>query len=80
MSAASTVFVVDDDQAVRDSLAMLVHSVGLEVETFESAGEFPGDASVSGIAAADVSGDGVPDVVVTSRRSHMVSVLVNRSM
>jgi len=35
-----TVFVVDDDQAVRDSLALLVQSVGLEVETFASAKDF----------------------------------------
>jgi FixJ family two-component response regulator len=40
VSAADTVFVVDDDKAVRDSLALLVHSVGLEVETFASAAEF----------------------------------------
>jgi two-component system response regulator FixJ len=35
-----TVFVVDDDRAVRESLALLVQSVGLEVETFAGAGEF----------------------------------------
>ena len=35
-----TVFVVDDDEAVRESLALLVQSVGLEVETFDSAGAF----------------------------------------
>jgi FixJ family two-component response regulator len=40
LSAPSTVFVVDDDRAVRDSLALLVHSVGLKVETFSSAQEF----------------------------------------
>ncbi len=40
MSPEITVFVVDDDQAVRDSLALLVHSVGLEAETFESARDF----------------------------------------
>lgn len=40
MSAEFTVFVVDDDQAVRESLALLVQSVGLEVETFASAQDF----------------------------------------
>ncbi len=35
-----TVFVVDDDEAVRDSLRMLLCSVGLEVETFGSAFQF----------------------------------------
>jgi len=40
LNAQITVFVVDDDRAVRESLALLVQSVGLEVETFASAGEF----------------------------------------
>ncbi len=40
MSSQITVFVVDDDQAVRESLALLVQSVGLEAETFASARDF----------------------------------------
>ena len=40
MTPETTVFVVDDDQAVRDSLALLVQSVGLDVETFASARDF----------------------------------------
>jgi FixJ family two-component response regulator len=40
VSAEITVFVVDDDRAVRDSLALLVQSVGLEVETFAGAQDF----------------------------------------
>jgi FixJ family two-component response regulator len=40
MSEKPTVFVVDDDQAVRDSLALLMQSVGLDVETFPSAQDF----------------------------------------
>jgi two-component system response regulator DctR len=35
-----TVFVVDDDAAVRDSIAELVESVGLKAEGFESASAF----------------------------------------
>lgn len=35
-----TVFVVDDDEAVRDALSMLMHATGLEVETFPSAAAF----------------------------------------
>jgi len=35
-----SVFVVDDDAAVRDSLRMLLKSVGLPVEVFESGQEF----------------------------------------
>jgi len=34
------VFVVDDDQAVREALRSLIRSVGLRVETFASAAEF----------------------------------------
>lgn len=41
MSAENpVVFVVDDDGAVRSSLAMLLKSVSLQVATFESAGAF----------------------------------------
>ena len=36
----ATVFVVDDDEAVRDSLALLLRSVELAVATFSSANEF----------------------------------------
>jgi RNA polymerase sigma factor (sigma-70 family) len=36
----ATVFVVDDDRAVRDSLRWLIQSVGLPVETFSTAAEF----------------------------------------
>ncbi len=39
-AAPGTVFVVDDDEAVRDSLRLLFRSVGLEVETFATAPEF----------------------------------------
>ena len=35
-----TVFVVDDDEAVRDSLAALLESVGVEAATFASGREF----------------------------------------
>ncbi len=39
-AANGIVFVVDDDEAVRDSLGMLLRSVGLETELFGSANEF----------------------------------------
>ncbi len=35
-----TVFIVDDDEPVRDSLKMLMRSVGLNAETFSGAAEF----------------------------------------
>ena len=37
---APTVFVVDDDAAVRDALALLLRSVGLRAETYGSAADF----------------------------------------
>ena len=40
MADAPTVFVIDDDQAVRESLRWLVESVDLDVETYESADGF----------------------------------------
>jgi FixJ family two-component response regulator len=40
MSNAGTVFVVDDDPAIRESLRFLLESVALPVETFGSAEEF----------------------------------------
>lgn len=39
-TAQQTVFVVDDDAAMRKSLRWLVESVGLKVETFSSAADF----------------------------------------
>ena len=38
--AAPTVFVIDDDEPVRNPLASLLKSVGLEVKSFESTDEF----------------------------------------
>ncbi len=40
MSTAPTVFVVDDDQAMRTSLQWLIESTGMRVFTFESADAF----------------------------------------
>ena len=40
MSRELTVFVVDDDQAMRNSLKWLIESVGMQVETFDSAQAF----------------------------------------
>jgi len=40
VSSEPTVFIVDDDEAVRDSLQWLMRSVGLTVETFPSAHDF----------------------------------------
>lgn len=40
MIEQGTVFIVDDDEAVRDSLSWLMQSVGLNTETFSSADAF----------------------------------------
>jgi RNA polymerase sigma factor (sigma-70 family) len=40
MSTELTVFVVDDDEEVRDAMKLLMNSVGLKVETFASGEEF----------------------------------------
>jgi RNA polymerase sigma factor (sigma-70 family) len=40
MSESSTVFIIDDDEAVRDSLSWLMRSAGLRAETFDSADDF----------------------------------------
>lgn len=50
-----TVFVVDDDAAIRDSLSMLVASVGLPVKQFASANEFlEGYGDAPGVLVLDV--------------------------
>jgi len=50
------VYVVDDDPALRDSLAALLHAAGYEAETFESAKAFLtyGGAQSTGCVVADV--------------------------
>jgi two-component system, LuxR family, response regulator FixJ len=40
LNSDSTVFIVDDDQGVRQSLAALMRSIEMEAETFASANEF----------------------------------------
>lgn len=40
MASTPTVFVVDDDRAVRDSIQWLVESIGVDVETFDSPKRF----------------------------------------
>ena len=40
MTTQATVFVVDDDQAIRSSLQWLIESVGLQVETYPTADDF----------------------------------------
>ncbi len=52
----AVVYVVDDDEAVRDSLSVLLRSVGYQAQTFESAVEFLEgfDADQHGCLVADI--------------------------
>jgi FixJ family two-component response regulator len=58
------VCVVDDDEAVRDSLSMLMRSVGLAVETYSSALEFLDrfDADRTGCLVLDVRMPGMSGI------------------
>ncbi len=71
----TTVFVVDDDKAVRNSLRWLIESVGLAVETFGSAREFLSayDPECPGCLVADVRMPGMSGV-------ELQAVLVERSV
>ncbi len=40
MNASPTVFIIDDDQAVRDAVGLLLRTAGLDVETFPRAAAF----------------------------------------
>ncbi|NJM13400.1 MAG: response regulator transcription factor [Synechococcaceae cyanobacterium SM1_2_3] len=40
MSNSATVFIIDDDPAVRDAVGLLLRASGLQVETFASAADF----------------------------------------
>ncbi len=40
MSLKQTVFIVDDDYAIRDAMGLLMESIGLDCETFETANDF----------------------------------------
>jgi RNA polymerase sigma factor (sigma-70 family) len=72
MNGEPTVFVVDDDQAMRHSLEWLIESVGLRVRTFGSADEFlqscyPGQA---GCLLLDVRMPGMSGLELQSYLAH----------
>ena len=64
-----TVFIVDDDSALRESLAFLVESVGLLVETFSSANEFLGNYEPSrpGCLVLDIRMNGMSGLELQER-------------
>lgn len=68
-SEKATVFIVDDDQAVRDSLSMLVETVELRPQTFGNAQEFLDsyDRSQAGCLVVDVRMPGMNGLELQSR-------------
>jgi len=69
LSAEPTVFVVDDDSGVRDTLRWLVESIGLKIETFASAQEFLNayDPSRPGCLVTDVRMPGMSGIELQSK-------------
>ncbi|MES9844440.1 MAG: response regulator transcription factor [Candidatus Sedimenticola sp. PURPLELP] len=64
-----TVFIVDDDQEVRDALQLLMESVGLKVETFGSAQNYLDqfDASRAGCLVLDIRMPGMSGLDLQAR-------------
>jgi len=79
--AGKTIFVVDDDRAARNSLSWLISSVGLHVETFDSAQAFLDayDTSRSGCLLVDVRMPGMSGLDLQKRLAenpHCLPVIV----
>ncbi len=72
-----TVFVVDDDEAVRDSLAELIDSIGRPVETFDSAQVFLDayDPARAGCLVLDVRMPGMSGLDLQERLNERHAIL-----
>ena len=72
-----TVFIVDDDEAIRDSLQMLMSSVGLESACYASAQEFltDYDPDQPGCLVLDVRMPGMSGIDLQERLVAMQSIL-----
>ena len=80
-SSGLTVFVVDDDQAVRDSLADLMDSVGLKVQTYATAIDFLADYSAErlGCLVLDIRMPGMSGLELQkelNRRESMLPIIL----
>ena len=77
MSEKPIVFVVDDDEAARDSLGWLVRSVGLEVVTTASAAEFLKlfDPGQPGCLILDIRMPGMSGLELLNRLQELHAVL-----
>ena len=73
----STIFVVDDDDAVRTSLRLLLKSVGLPVETFSSAQEFLDafDAERAGCLVLDIRMPGMSGLELQQKLNEMHAII-----
>ena len=73
----ATVFVVDDDDAVRTSLRLLLKSVGLPVETFASAQEFLDgfDAERAGCLVLDIRMPGMSGLELQQRLNEIHAIV-----
>jgi two-component system, LuxR family, response regulator FixJ len=52
MSDPAIIYIVDDDEAVRDSLSLLIESAGYRARSFESAEAFLGERSLAELSCA----------------------------
>ena len=75
---SSTVFVVDDDDAVRSSLSWLFESVGLNVLSFDSAQAFLDgfDPSVPGCLVLDIRMPGMSGLELQQRLDQSLPIIV----
>lgn len=73
----ATVFVVDDDDAVRESLAFLLKSVGLKVESFSSAQDFlkSYNPARAGCLVLDIRMPGMSGLELQEKLKQMESML-----
>jgi FixJ family two-component response regulator len=76
----AAVFVVDDDEAVRTSLRLLIRSIGLPVETFDSGQEFLGqfDTDRPGCLVLDIRMPGMSGLELQQRLNerHAITPIV----
>jgi RNA polymerase sigma factor (sigma-70 family) len=72
-----TIYIIDDDDAVRDSLALLMESVGLQALTFASAGEFLDafSTAMTGCVVLDIRMPGMNGLDLQARLNQLGSML-----
>ena len=72
-SKPETVYVIDDEQDVRDALRMLLKSIGLVVETFASAVDFLGQYQVEwpGCIVVDIRMPGMSGIELQEKLNAM---------